>query len=261
LASSGIAVLRYDKRTFVYKKKLASETSFTLNEETVDDALLAVRFLQEQPEVDARRIVVLGHSLGGYAVPRIAQFDQDPNLRSSAVRKGPKISGFVIMAGCTRPIQTLILQQTKYLVALDGEVSISDQEKIDEIASAVKKIDSKKQLESMGEKESVLGGPKNYWLDLHDYRPAVLAKKSLKVPTFILQGSRDYQVTEKEDFAPWKKALGSTKNVQFKKFRSLNHLMMVGKGKPNPQEYQQPGNVSGQVIRQLVKFVKSIKAK
>src|SRR5438067_5894322 len=42
LASQGIAVLRYDKRTLVYGAKLATVKNITVKEETVDDALAAV---------------------------------------------------------------------------------------------------------------------------------------------------------------------------------------------------------------------------
>src|SRR6201999_1634611 len=71
LASQGIAVLRYDKRTKVYGEKM-SELDFTIQDETVDDAVKAVALLRQQPEIDPARVFVLGHSLGGYASPRIA---------------------------------------------------------------------------------------------------------------------------------------------------------------------------------------------
>ena len=48
LAARGIASLRYDKRTFAHARKLV-KTSPTVKEETIDDALLAVRMLKEEP--------------------------------------------------------------------------------------------------------------------------------------------------------------------------------------------------------------------
>src|SRR5690606_33004513 len=74
LATRGIAVLRYDKRTLVHPKALASEVgaALTLREETIDDALAAAALLRTIPEVDASKIFVVGHSLGGTAIPRIA---------------------------------------------------------------------------------------------------------------------------------------------------------------------------------------------
>ena len=52
-----------------------SRTYYTLEQETVEDALRAVALLRGQPEIDGRSIFVLGHSLGGYATPRIAARD------------------------------------------------------------------------------------------------------------------------------------------------------------------------------------------
>src|ERR1700728_1918500 len=75
LASRGYAVLRYDKRSKIYGEEM-SESSYTIDDETVEDATRAIALLRKQPEVDPTRIYVLGHSLGGYASPRIAARDR-----------------------------------------------------------------------------------------------------------------------------------------------------------------------------------------
>ena len=98
LASRGIAVLRYDKRTFVYGPKMAGLQDLTVNQETIDDALTAIAFLSVQPEIDPKRVFLLGHSLGGYLAPRIAEH-------------APNLAGVIIMAGSTRPLETLMLEQ------------------------------------------------------------------------------------------------------------------------------------------------------
>ena len=57
----------------------------------------------------------------------------------------------------------------------------------------------------------------------------------------ILQGGRDYQVTQ-ADFEGWKKALAGHGNVTFKLYPSLNHLFMdVGEGSHSvPSDYLTP---------------------
>jgi hypothetical protein len=76
LASRGIAVLRYDKRTKVHGMKMGGiMNTFTVKEETVDDALAAVALLRKTEGIDPRRVFVLGHSLGGTLAPRIAKGD------------------------------------------------------------------------------------------------------------------------------------------------------------------------------------------
>ncbi len=89
LASRGVAVLRYEKRTKHYPILMAlSLNSITVKEETIDDAVAAVEALASHEKIDPKRIFVLGHSLGGTLIPRIG-------------KTAPKIAGFVSLAGST----------------------------------------------------------------------------------------------------------------------------------------------------------------
>ena len=71
LAERGIASLRYDKRTFAHPLKFGRLESPTVKEETIDDAVLAVRMLKRDPRIDAGRVYLLGHSMGAMLAPRI----------------------------------------------------------------------------------------------------------------------------------------------------------------------------------------------
>ena len=59
LSSRGIAVLRYDKRTLTYGDKMG-DMAFTLDQETVEDAVRAIGVLRQQPEVAANRSTFWG---------------------------------------------------------------------------------------------------------------------------------------------------------------------------------------------------------
>ena len=96
LATRGVAVLRYEKRTKHHPLKMALlANSLTVKEETIDDALAAVNTLRTHEKIDAKRIYVLGHSLGGMLVPRIAKGDES-------------VAGFVIFAGTSRPLENVL---------------------------------------------------------------------------------------------------------------------------------------------------------
>ena len=84
------------------------------------------------------------------------------------------------------------------------------------------------------------------------------AAKELPKPMLILQGERDYQVTM-EDFAGWKKALGSRKDVTFISYPKLNHLFVEGEGKSTPAEYSMPGNVAKVVVDDIAKWIDGLK--
>jgi dienelactone hydrolase len=68
LLQDGIASLRYDKRSIGASDKPKNAQSlpeFTRWENFVADAAAALAFLQDQPEIDANRTAMMGHSEGG----------------------------------------------------------------------------------------------------------------------------------------------------------------------------------------------------
>lgn len=243
LASRGIAVLRYDKRTLTYGAEIAAAGGdITVKEEVVDDAVAAVRLLRSNPGIDAANVFVLGHSLGGMLVPRIA--DASPEAR-----------GFIVLAGAARPLEDLILEQTEYLVSLDGDISCEDQELLEGLREVVAMVKSSDLAPDTPASELPLETSGRYWLDLRGYRPAEEAA-SITRPILILQGERDYQVTM-EDFALWQASLSGKPNVILRTYTDLNHLFVSGTGKSTPEEYQRSCHVSREVIEDIAAFIES----
>ncbi|MFO7979969.1 MAG: DUF3887 domain-containing protein [Candidatus Aminicenantes bacterium] len=246
LASKNTAVLRYDKRTKVHGKKISAQKdlSLTVFEETIEDAVLAAEFLRRTENINPEKIFILGHSLGGTLIPRIAPLDSDT-------------AGFIIMAGATRPLEDLSIEQVKYIFMLDGKLSAEEKEKLETVNAEVQKIKDLKQTDIKQNNENLLGANPEYWLNLKGYDPAK-ASQSINRPLLILQGGRDYQVTEK-DFENWKNSLSSKENVTFKLYPSLNHLFIPGKGPSSPSEYQNPGHVDERVIQDIANWIRAVK--
>jgi uncharacterized protein len=237
LASRGIAVLRYEKRTREHGSKLAGVKDLTVQQETVDDALAAAELLRHTAGIDPRRVFVLGHSLGGMLIPRIGQQD-------------PKLAGLIVMAGAAKPLEDIILEQVSYLAAADGQVTEAEKSQIESLRAEVARVKALKP----GDTGTALGAPDSYWLDLHGYNPPEAAK-ALKEPLLILQGERDYQVTM-DNFAAWKKGLAGRPNVTLKSYPKLNHLFIEGEGKSTPADYEKPGHVSEAVITDIAGWIK-----
>ena len=247
LATRGIAVLRYDKRSKVHGAKILAnpklEATMTVKDETIDDALAAAALLQKTAKVDGSRVYILGHSLGGFLMPRMAK-----------AAASLDVAGFISMAGLTRPLDDTILRQMDYLYGLaGGAVSEEDKKKLQDIKDAVAKVKALTNADKSSTAK-LLGAMPAYWLDIYGYDPPGMAKTVVK-PMFILQGGRDYQVTT-EDFENWKRALGGRKNVEFHLYPKLNHLFYEGEGILTPLEYvQKHGSVAPYVIEDIAAWI------
>lgn len=243
LAARGIAVLRYDKRTKVYgASAFPSENETTIDVETTDDAVQAVRLVRTLPEIAPDRVFVIGHSLGAMLAPRIAE------------RCGEELRGVVFLAGNARPIEDLLLEQVRYLDSIS--VSGRDKNQVEVLARQIENL-KKLDTESFDEHTPLpLGLPRSYWISLRDYRQ-VDSAEGLRLPILILQGERDYQVTMR-DFAIWQSALKKKSNVRFKSYPALNHLFMKGTGKPAPEEYMRRGTVDEEVTSDIADFILSV---
>ncbi|HEY0553835.1 MAG TPA: alpha/beta fold hydrolase, partial [Thermoanaerobaculia bacterium] len=237
LASRGVAVLRYEKRTRQHGAQLAGVKDFTVQQETVDDALAAAELLRHTEGIDPKRVFVLGHSLGGMLIPRIGARD-------------PQLAGLIVMAGAAKPLEDIILEQVAYLDAADGTVTDAEKSRFESLKAEVARVKALKP----GETGTALGAPDSYWLDLRGYDPPTAAK-ALKQPLLILQGERDYQVTP-DNLAAWRKALAGRPAVTFKTYPKLNHLFMAGEGKSLPAEYEKPGHVEDAVVADIAGWIR-----
>jgi uncharacterized protein len=240
LASRGIAVLRYVKRTKQHGQKMLNDKDkLTLKEEVTDDALAAVDVLRHTQHVDPDKIYVLGHSLGGMLVPTIGKTD-------------PKIAGLISLAGAARPLDEVIVDQTDYLISLKPpETQKKALQELGEQARAMLKRDLSKDVDA---KELPLGLPIVYWRSVKALDPPVIAR-GLKMPLLILQGSSDFQVTKK-DFDRWKSVLADRQRVEFKWYPKLGHLFIPVAEQGKPSDYEKAGHVSVEVIDDIANWIK-----
>jgi hypothetical protein len=244
LAERGVAVLRYDKRTRARGREFVEtyRDTFTVRQEVIDDALQAVALLRSNPQVDRARIFVLGHSLGGYLLPRIMAADSG-------------IAGGIVLAGPSRPMEDLYLEQLRYIAGLGLPQSQAVKDQLETIERQVARVKGPDLSPATPAADLPMGLPPRYWLDLAGYDPAALAK-TLGRRMMVLQGERDYQVTM-ADYAGWQKALAADKNATFKRYPQCNHLFMEGKGRSTPSEYEQQDCVSFDVIKDIAKWTKA----
>ena len=111
LATRGIAVLRYTKRTHQFGTGLGGGpvSSFTVREELNDDARAALSLLASRSDVDHRQTYVLGHSLGGLVAPQIATDD-------------PQVAGIIALGAPSGDLLTVLLKRVEDMASLGGEM-------------------------------------------------------------------------------------------------------------------------------------------
>ena len=241
LAAQGIAVYRFDKRSYVYGNELAAKKDITLQDEYIEDAVNAVRLLAGQDRIDPDRIFVLGHSLGGNAVPAIAR-----ELRQAPV----KARGYIMMAASPRPLDVLMREQYNFLYSLLPEVSAEQQAEKDALFSELDKLQD---LDSLSEDDQVAGVYSAYWKWLAAY-DILGAAGEITEPVLLLQGEEDYQVTM-EDFGIWSSAFGDRENWHLVSFPGLTHAFVPGEKAEGSAVYTRDGKVREDVILEIASFV------
>jgi uncharacterized protein len=227
LSSRGIVVLRYDKRTYAYRT--LDPQKVTVTEEVIDDGVAAVKLLRARPQVARDRIFVIGHSLGAMLAPEVAL-------------KARPVAGIVLLAPGGRELALTIVEQMRYLGEASPEQLAALERQADEISA-----------HKMPPAQYFFGAPASYYYDL-DARDEVAIARRLDMPILILHGGRDYQVTG-EDIRHWQTGLKGDAKVQVQTFPALNHLFIVGTGKPGPAEYNTAGHVDVAVIGTIASFI------
>lgn len=239
LGSKGVAVFRYDKRTFQYGAEASIHPdSLTPWEECEHDLVVAADTFSKDPRIKPDAIFLFGHSLTGMLAPRIAQ------------RSG-KYAGIIIAGGPVRPMDSLLLDQFEYHNSLD--TSGAWLRPLHDLKNEIEYLHSEDFNRDTDPSLLPLGINALYWIDLMSYNPVQVAQK-LDIPILVLQAGDDFQVTTKE-FELWKQGLKG-RNVSFILYPGLGHGFFPSKGIKGPDQYEHQAPVEIQLIRDVVNFVK-----
>ncbi len=248
LSEKGIAVLRYDKRTFVYGKEMRKDPNISVKEEIIEDVVFAADILRKDARIDSERIFIIGHSMGGMLAPRIDA-------------EGGNFAGIIIMGGTTRKLEEVIIEQNNdVLSSLNKFLQMIAKKQIAKLSSKFSNIYNLSDEEA---KATVVLGKyiRAYYLKEMGEHPLTNYLSVLNKPMLILQGEKDFQVSVEKDFNHYKELLKEKQNVTFKLYPNLNHLFMpsvYGKIIKAKKEYKVAQHVDGQVIADIAEWIVSI---
>ncbi|MEK3671707.1 alpha/beta fold hydrolase [Paenibacillus sp. FSL R10-2771] len=247
LAEQGIAVLRYDKRGYSYPQEFmgSAAASVTVKEETVEDAIAAAALLKKDKRLDAAQVYLAGHSLGGMLGPRI---DAD----------GGNFAGLILLAGSPRSLWEIIYDQNMRVISrLDDAIPA----KAEAASSVNAELAKAKALPALTDEQAkaapaVFGAAAYYFKEMDQHSTAELGRKLTK-PVLVMQGSDDFQVYADVDYPLWKDVLKNNSLAEFKLYPGLNHFFVgyEGAGAGTPDEYNVPGMVDEQVIKDMGQWI------
>jgi hypothetical protein len=227
LARAGIAVLRMDDRGFGGS---GGNIMTSTSADFADDIRAGLAWLKTRSDIDGRRLGLVGHSEGGLIAPMIAASD-------------PTLAAVVIMAGPSQTGREILTFQNRY--AIERSPTIRPEARDSALAVALRGIDSV--------------AKSSPWIKFFlDYDPLATAAR-VRVPTLILQGATDQQVTQEQAEALGNAIrTGGNRDVTVQVFDDANHLF-VNDPSGNPQGYPTLPNglIRGDVIATLVNWLKA----
>jgi len=244
LTRAGIAVLRVDDRGVGGSGGSVSQST---SDDFAADVLAGVAFLKTRPEIDAKRIGLIGHSEGGIIAPLVASRSQD-------------VAFVVMLAGTGVPGDEVLRRQTELISRASG----ADEEQLQAILAGLDKtltlIESdgdegaiRDQLRRLVSAQFGEGLPEaqleqavdqgmlqmgSAWFRFFLRYDPRTALRAVRVPVLVLNGGRDLQVDPEQNIPEIRKALEEAGNKEYTVtvLPGLNHLFQESKT-GSPLEY------------------------
>ncbi len=238
LTRHGIAVLRADDRG------TGKSTGVFANATTADfatDVEAGVVYLKTRPEVDSRKIGLIGHSEGGLIAPMIAARNKD-------------VAYIVMMAGTGVPGDQVLVAQGEAIEVASGkdpaEASLNAAKEKAMLAMVESEKDDATLQKELKQKMTgtvpdaqigmAIQQVTSPWMRFFlTYDPAIALRK-VSCPVLAINGSLDKQVLPTQNLPAIRKALeeSGNKHVEVDELPGLNHLFQTATT-GSPTEYAQ----------------------
>ncbi len=232
LTRDGIAVLRVDDRGFA---KSTGDFAKATDDDFAVDTAAQVAFLRKRPDIDPRRVGLIGHSEGGLVAPKVAA--KDPKLAFIVLMAGPGVPLSEVLRAQRRalsPAMGATQEQIRRSEALTDHVNAAirgAKDDADAEARALKviKAEAGDVIKTPAQQEAAAKQLTSGWMRaLVDYDPAPTLAK-VKCPILALNGSKDGQVPPEQNLPAIRKATAANRDVTIVELPNLNHLFQTAK--------------------------------
>jgi pimeloyl-ACP methyl ester carboxylesterase len=229
LTRKGIAVLRVDDRGM---GRSGGNPVTATTADFATDVEAGIAFLKTKPEIDAKRIGLVGHSEGGMIAPMVAA--RNPGVAFIVMMAGPGVRGDEIIvaqtaalaraSGAAEEIARSNAEEERAVLAIvtaEPDKSVADRKLRERLAGKVPEGE-------LGASIKMLTSPwYRYFLT---YDPAQALAK-VKCPVLAINGEKDLQISAHQNLPAIRKALamGGNKDVETIELPGLNHLLQTAK--------------------------------
>lgn len=226
LTRKGIAVLRADDRGVAKSEgdfKKATSADFAT------DAEAGLAYLKTRPEIDAKKLGLIGHSEGGMIAPMIAARNKD--VAFIVMMAGTGVSGAEILPAQVMAIGEASGESHERAVAKGANnremlAMIQKSATEDELVKKMVEADPSASEEQRKAQLTQLLTPWfRYFLS---YDPAE-ALRQVKCPVLALNGEKDKQVLPGQNLPAIRKALAGNRQAVVEELPGLNHLFQTAK--------------------------------
>tara|TARA_R110000782_G_scaffold29795_1_gene74030 strand:+ start:19357 stop:20475 length:1119 start_codon:yes stop_codon:yes gene_type:complete len=232
LTRAGVAVLRYDDRGFgASTGDFATATTLDF----ADDARAAAGLLRAHPEVDAKRVGLIGHSEGGLIAPMVA--NADPETAFIVLLAGPGVPGSEILVFQSELMFRQTRQADEWIAASSAirrEIFRAIAEDADEeaVRPIVRRLVAHEMAYLQDEEgrdrvaDATLAQFTNPWVRAFVKLDPRVALAEVSVPVLALNGTKDMQVPVDQNLTEIERVLagGACPSVTAVRLVGLNHL-------------------------------------
>lgn len=228
LGAAGVASLRCDDRGAGGSGGHADSATTA---DLAEDTRAQLRWIRGRPDLDARRIALVGHSEGAMIAPLLGAQDR-------------AVAALVLLAGPSKNGTEILVDQVLWPIRTSP--GLSPEARATQLAEAERQVRA----------DSLPALP---WLRWFRHYEPLRAARLVRQPVLILQGALDRQVTagQADTLAAAIRSNGN-RRVEVRVFAGLNHLFLPSPTDGSPAEYPAlgdariPDEVLGLLTRWLV---------
>jgi len=263
LTQSGIAVLRFDERGVGESGGRTSEMTMATQ---MGDAQAGINYLLSNNQINRTKIGLLGHSLGGILAPKLAI---ENDIDFLVLLAAPGVNGDAMMLKQRKDLLKLRGATDKQIEGTNGMLaSLYSELRKSSLEDEALKTELQKKLAIKYETTLPVKELNEMVNSIVDNEELMAILKSspanyfqkVSCPVLALNGSKDFQVSAKENLAAIEKALsdGGNTAIETHELEGLNHLFQDS-DTGDISEYQLiEQTMSPEVLRLITEWVSNI---